>query len=80
MKVKRVVYASSILFTENPVLPKVETMVPNPLSPYAVSKLTGEKYCSNISQEFTDLKRSVSDALMYSDQDRIGFAIFGSYT
>jgi nucleoside-diphosphate-sugar epimerase len=44
--VRRVVYAgSSSAYGDTPVLPKVETMVPLPLSPYAVSKLTGEYYC-----------------------------------
>jgi nucleoside-diphosphate-sugar epimerase len=41
--VKRVVFAaSSATYGDTPTLPKVETMAPNPLSPYAVSKLTGE--------------------------------------
>jgi len=31
------------------VLPKVETMVPNPKSPYAAQKLMGEYYCSTFS-------------------------------
>ncbi len=44
--VKRVVYAgSSSAYGESEVLPKVETMKPAPLSPYAVNKLTGEYYC-----------------------------------
>jgi nucleoside-diphosphate-sugar epimerase len=44
--VRRVVYAgSSSAYGDTPVLPKVETMSPLPLSPYAVSKLTGEYYC-----------------------------------
>ena len=43
---KRFVYASSSsVYGDNPVLPKVETMTPAPLSPYAVSKLSGEYYC-----------------------------------
>ncbi len=42
--VKRVVYASSSVYGDNPELPKHEGMMPNPLSPYAVSKLAGEKY------------------------------------
>lgn len=46
-KVKKVIYASSSsVYGDNPQLPKVESMMPNPLSPYAVSKLSGEKYCS----------------------------------
>ena len=44
--VKRVVYASSSsVYGDTPVLPKREDMKPDPLSPYAVSKLAGETYC-----------------------------------
>ena len=44
-KVKRVVYAaSSSAYGDTPTLPKHEAMVPNPISPYAVAKLTGEYY------------------------------------
>ncbi|HUT36496.1 MAG TPA: SDR family oxidoreductase [Planctomycetota bacterium] len=44
--VKRVVYAaSSSAYGDQPDLPKVETMLPSPLSPYAVSKLASEYYC-----------------------------------
>ena len=44
--VKKVVYASSSsVYGDSPTLPKVEDMIPNPLSPYAVTKLTGEYYC-----------------------------------
>lgn len=45
--IKRVVYASSSsVYGDSEVLPKVETHLPNPLSPYAASKLAGEHYCS----------------------------------
>ena len=45
--VKRFVYAaSSSAYGDTPTLPKVESMIPAPLSPYAVGKLTGEYYCS----------------------------------
>jgi UDP-glucose 4-epimerase len=45
--VKRFVYASSSsAYGDTPTLPKVETMPPSPLSPYAVGKLVGEYYCS----------------------------------
>lgn len=45
-KVRRVVYAaSSSAYGDQPTLPKVETMLPEPLSPYAVAKLVGEQYC-----------------------------------
>jgi UDP-glucose 4-epimerase len=44
--VKRVVYASSSsVYGDSDVLPKVETMTPNPKSPYAVAKLAAEYYC-----------------------------------
>lgn len=43
---KKVIYASSSsVYGDTPTLPKKEDMKPNPLSPYAVSKLTGEYYC-----------------------------------
>jgi len=46
-KVKRVVYAaSSSAYGDQPSRTKVETQVPMPLSPYAVSKLAGEYYCA----------------------------------
>jgi len=51
--VKRLVYAaSSSAYGDTPTLPKVETMAPNPLSPYAVGKLVGEYYCSVFSKVF----------------------------
>ena len=51
--VKRFVYAaSSAAYGDTPTLPKVETMAPNPLSPYAVGKLVGEYYCSVFSKVF----------------------------
>ncbi|HEV2304709.1 MAG TPA: SDR family oxidoreductase [Candidatus Acidoferrales bacterium] len=44
-KVRRVVYAaSSAAYGETPTLPKVETMPPQPISPYGVTKLVGEMY------------------------------------
>jgi nucleoside-diphosphate-sugar epimerase len=43
--VKRMVFASSSsVYGDSKILPKQEDMIPNPLSPYAVSKLAGEKY------------------------------------
>ncbi len=46
-RVKRLVYAaSSSAYGDTEVLPKIETMAPRPLSPYAASKLTGEFYCA----------------------------------
>jgi UDP-glucose 4-epimerase len=47
-KVKRVVYASSSsLYGESPTLPKHEKMTPDPISPYAVSKLAAEYYMTS---------------------------------
>lgn len=51
--VKGVVYAaSSSAYGDSDVLPKVEDMLPAPLSPYAVSKLVGEHYCSVYSKVY----------------------------
>jgi UDP-glucose 4-epimerase len=44
-RVRRVVYAaSSAAYGDEPTLPKVESMVPAPISPYGGSKLAGEIY------------------------------------
>jgi len=44
-KVRRIVYAaSSSAYGETPTLPKVETMQPEPISPYGVTKYAGELY------------------------------------
>jgi UDP-glucose 4-epimerase len=39
-----VVASSSSVYGDTPTLPKVETMAPNPRSPYAISKLAAEEY------------------------------------
>jgi nucleoside-diphosphate-sugar epimerase len=45
-RVRRVVYASSsAAYGDSPTLPKVESMLNSPLSPYAVSKIAGEDCC-----------------------------------
>jgi nucleoside-diphosphate-sugar epimerase len=45
--VRRLVYAaSSSAYGDSETLPKVETMIPRPKSPYAVQKLLGEHYAS----------------------------------
>lgn len=45
--VRRVIYASSSsVYGEGAELPKREDMIPQPLSPYALSKLAGEYYCA----------------------------------
>jgi nucleoside-diphosphate-sugar epimerase len=52
-KVGRVVYAaSSSAYGDTPVLPKVESMLPHPKSPYALQKLVGEYYASVFSDCF----------------------------
>jgi nucleoside-diphosphate-sugar epimerase len=44
--VRRVVYAaSSAVYGNSEALPKVETLPPTPLSPYALQKYAGEEYC-----------------------------------
>lgn len=44
--VKRFIFSSSSsVYGGSIEVPSVETMEPNPLSPYALQKLTGEKYC-----------------------------------
>jgi nucleoside-diphosphate-sugar epimerase len=49
--VRRVVYAgSSSAYGDTPTLPKVETMVPAPRSPYALQKLVAEQYCQMFTQ------------------------------
>lgn len=55
-EVEKVVIASSAaVYGDDPILPKTESMMPNPKSPYAVSKITDEYYCSVFSQ-ICDLK------------------------
>lgn len=44
--VERVVcISSSAVYGDSPVLPKTEDMKPEPLTPYALTKLVGEQYC-----------------------------------
>ena len=51
--VRRVVYAaSSSAYGNQPGFPRVETMRPQPLSPYAVQKLTGELYLQSYAAVF----------------------------
>lgn len=45
--IQKVVYASSSsVYGDTPILPKVEDMPINPLSPYAITKAAGELYCT----------------------------------
>ena len=44
---ERLVFSSSSsVYGDTPTLPKTESMTPMPLSPYALSKLAGEHYCT----------------------------------
>jgi len=50
--VKKLCFASSAaVYGENPIQPKVETMAPDPRSPYAITKLDGEYYCGLFARE-----------------------------
>ncbi len=66
-KVRRVIFAaSSSAYGDTPTLPKVETMLPRPKSPYAVQKLLGEYYA----RVFTEVYGLQTVALRY-------FNVFG---
>jgi UDP-glucose 4-epimerase len=50
--VKKLVFASSAaIYGDNPTVPKLETMLPEPKSPYAVTKLDGEYYLDLFNRE-----------------------------
>lgn len=50
--VKKLCFSSSAAnYGDNPVVPKLETMLPEPKSPYAITKLDGEYYCDMFSRE-----------------------------
>ena len=67
--VRRVIYAgSSSAYGDTPTLPKDETMLPNPISPYAVAKLAGEQYMRSFARVY-DIETVV---LRY-------FNVFGPY-
>ena len=42
---------SAAIYGDNPTVPKVESMLPEPKSPYAVTKLDGEYYCGMFQRE-----------------------------
>jgi len=58
--------SSAAIYGNNPVVPKIETMLPEPRSPYAVTKLDGEYYC----RQFTEAGRLETVALRF-------FNVFG---
>ncbi len=43
--------SSAAIYGDNPTVPKLEDMFPEPKSPYAVTKLDGEYYCKMFTQE-----------------------------
>jgi len=43
--------SSAAIYGDNPTVPKLETMLPEPKSPYAVTKLDGEYYCKMFNDE-----------------------------
>ena len=50
--VKKLIFSSSAaIYGDNPAVPKLETMQPEPKSPYAVTKLDGEHYCKIFTTE-----------------------------
>lgn len=53
-KVKKIILSSSAaIYGDNPIVPKVETMLPEPKSPYAVTKLDGEYYFNLFKKEWS---------------------------
>jgi UDP-glucose 4-epimerase len=58
--------SSAAIYGNNPTVPKREDMLPEPRSPYAVTKLDGEYYC----QQFTESGRLETAALRF-------FNVFG---
>ncbi|PJE75502.1 hypothetical protein COV04_04330 [Candidatus Uhrbacteria bacterium CG10_big_fil_rev_8_21_14_0_10_48_11] len=58
--------SSSSLYGNQPTMPLVETMTPNPMSPYALHKLVGEQYC----RLYAQLYQTETIALRY-------FNVFG---
>jgi len=63
---KLVLSSSAAIYGDNPAMPKIETMPPEPKSPYAATKLEGELLC----QKFADEGRLSTASLRY-------FNVFG---
>ncbi len=63
---KLVLSSSAAIYGDNSVVPKLEAMLPEPKSPYAITKLDGEYYC----RMFTEEKRVQTACLRY-------FNVFG---
>lgn len=58
--------SSAAIYGNNPAVPKLETMLPEPRSPYAITKLDGEYYC----RQFAESGRLETVALRF-------FNVFG---
>ena len=68
-RAKKLIFSSSAaIYGDNPAIPTIESMPPEPKSPYAASKYEGERHCS----AFTDEGRLVTVSLRY-------FNVFGPY-
>jgi len=68
-RVKKLVFSSSAaIYGDKPNIPKIETMSPDPKSPYATSKYEGEQHCC----AFTDEGQLATVSLRY-------FNVFGPY-
>jgi UDP-glucose 4-epimerase len=66
-RAKKLVFSSSAaIYGNNPVMPKIEMMPPEPKSPYAATKLDGERHC----KRFADQGRLPTVCLRY-------FNVFG---
>ena len=63
---KLVLSTSAAIYGDNPIVPKIETMLAEPKSPYAITKLDGEFYC----RMFADAGRLSTVCLRY-------FNVFG---
>jgi UDP-glucose 4-epimerase len=63
---KLVLSSSAAIYGDNPIVPKVENMFPEPKSPYAITKLDGEYYC----RMFSETGRLATACLRY-------FNVFG---
>ncbi len=48
---KLILSSSAAVYGDNPIMPKIETMIPEPKSPYAITKLDGEYYCNLFNKE-----------------------------
>jgi UDP-glucose 4-epimerase len=68
-RVKKLIFSSSAaIYGDNPSVPKIESMPPDPKSPYAASKYEGEQHC----RLFTDEGRLATVCLRY-------FNVFGPH-